>query len=218
MSAGSGFAVDTAVTAAAADDDGDEQQHLQQQQQDDATDNAAGDDDDDDDDDAGDDDADDDDEEERANGAGAAAQAAGSAAAAAGPLRTGAWSPGESQALEAFVAGRPRRPTPTEVSPLAKRLRRTKSSVIEKLRGRRRRSSVARGHGRGRRAAGGGAELAGTTDHLWSAVAAMQQFVSYRMAAESARQQTANMAALLGPADQAAFARQPLAHLIFDNK
>jgi hypothetical protein len=102
------------------------------------------------------------------------------------------------------------------VSPLAKRLRRTKSSVIEKLRGRRRRSSVARGHGRGRRAARGGAELAGTTEKLWEAVVFMQQVVVCRTAAESARQQTANMAALLGPADRAAFARQPLAHLVLE--
>ena len=156
------------------------------------------------------------DKEEREEEAAAAAGCV--AAAVASPFRTGAWSPGETQALQVFVAGRPRRPTPAEVSPLAKQLRRTKAAVVEKLRGRRRRSSVARGRGRGRRAAGGGhgAELAGTTEKLWEAVAAMQQFVAHCMAAESARQQTANMAALLGPADRAAFARQPLAHLVLE--
>ena len=218
-------AFDAAADVAADDDDDEDEQQQQQQQQQ----QQDGDDDDDDDDE--DDDDDDDssssdlppsspdteaDKEEREEEAAAAAGCA--AAAVAGPFRTGAWSPGETQALQVFVAGWPRRPTPAEVSPLAKQLRRTKAAVIDKLRGRRRRSSVARGRGRGRRAAGGGhgAELAGTTGKLWEAVAFMQHFVACRTAAESARLQTANMAALLGPADRAAFARQPLAHLVLE--
>ena len=108
------------------------------------------------------------------------------------------------------------------MSPLAKRLRRTKAAVIDKLRGRRRRSSVARGRGRGRRAAGGGggheAELAGTTDALWAAVNSMQAYSASRTTTEGCRMQCDNMVAMLAPADRAAFARLPLAHLMFDNE
>ena len=160
------------------------------------------------------------DKEEREEEAAAAAGCA--AAASASPFRTGAWSPGETQALQVFVAGRPRRPTPAEVSPLAKQLRRTKAAVIDKLRGRRRRSSVARGRGRGRRASGGGgmhgADLPGTTDALWAAVNSMQAYSASRTTTEGMRMQCANMVAMLAPADRAAFARLPLAHLMFDNK
>ena len=61
--------------------------------------------------------------------------------------------------------------------------------------------------------------MAGTTDALWAAVNAMQAYVASRTTTDGLRMQcAANMVAMLALADHAAFARLPLAHLLFDNE